>query len=263
MSANFNLVLSGGAALGYAHVGVIKRLYELNRHPQEIVGTSMGAIVAGAYALQLSQNEFLKLFDEFSNIFKWLRISFSDASIIDNEKIYRILDSVFGDMKISQSPTPLKIVTTNFDSGEIRLFSQDDDIAIKDAILASMSIPAIFPQVQIQDQFYVDGYLGANLGLKYLSDTTIPTLAVDVMGRNSLSPYTKDKYRFFGHTKAIIKNMERSMRLMMINQTQMIIEDFKGELILIEPELHTFKTSHFNKYKKIKKAGYRSALEIL
>jgi len=260
---DFNLVLSGGAALGYAHIGVIKRLYELDRYPQEIVGTSMGAIVGGVYALKLPKEEFLKLFDEFNSIFKWLRISFSDASIIDSQKIYTILDRQFGDMRVSQTPIPIKIVATNFESGEMRVFGKGDDIALKDAILASMSIPAIFPQVQIDDTFYVDGYLGANLGLEYLSNKSILTVAVDVMGANSLSPFVKDKYRFFGHTKAVIKNMERAMRLMMINQTKTIVENFEGELMLIEPKLHKFKTSHFQKYKKIKKAGYRSAVERL
>jgi NTE family protein len=263
IESRFNLVLSGGAALGYAHVGVVQRLYELDRIPQEIVGTSMGAIVGSAYALGLSKKDFLDLFDEFSNIFKWFRLSFSDASLIDNDKIYAILESVFGDMTVSQVPIPLKIVASNFNSGEIRIFCKDDDIAIKDAVLASMSIPALFPQVEIKGEFYVDGYLGANLGINHLSNSSIQTIAVDVMGLNSLAPYVKDKYSFFGHTKAIIKNMERAMRLMMINQTKMIVEDFQGELLLLQPNLHKFKSSHFTRYKKIKEVGYQSAVEIL
>jgi len=263
MDREFNLVLSGGAALGYAHVGVIKRLYELEMQPKEIVGTSMGAIIGSVYALNLSKKEFLSIFNEFSNIFKWLKLSFSNASVIDSIKIYRILEGVFGDRMISESPIDLKIITANFDDGSLRIFSKNDDIAIKDAVLASMSIPALFPQVEIDEEFYVDGYLGANLGLNYLSDTSIQTIAIDVMGRNSLTPFVKDQYHFFGHTQAVIKSMERAMRLMMINQTQMIIKDFKGELLLIEPTLQKFKSSHFHKYKKIKKAGYKSALERL
>jgi NTE family protein len=256
---NFNLVLSGGAALGFAHVGVIKRLYELDRFPEQIVGTSMGAIIGSVYALKLPQEEFLRIFSEFSNIFKWIKISFSNASLINSSKIYKIIESVFGEMKMAQSPIPLKLIATNFDNGEVRIFSRHDDIAIKDAILASMSIPVIFPQVKIDESYYVDGYLGANLPLSYLDDITIPTIAVDVMGKNSLAPFIKEEYTFFGHTKAIIKTLERSMRLMMINQTKKTIEDFEGELLLIEPHLHKFKSTHFNKFKKIKKAGYKSA----
>jgi len=157
---NFNLVLSGGAALGFAHVGVIKRLYELDRFPEQIVGTSMGAIIGSVYALKLPQEEFLRIFSEFSNIFKWIKISFSNASLINSSKIYKIIESLFGEMKMAQSPIPLKLIATNFDNGEVRIFSRHDDIAIKDAILASMSIPVIFPQVKIDESYYVDGYLG-------------------------------------------------------------------------------------------------------
>jgi len=262
-NSEFNLVLSGGAALGYAHIGVIKRLYELDLSPREIIGTSMGAIVGAVYALDLSKEEFLDIFEEFSSIFKWIKISFSDASLIDSAKIYRILDGVFGDKLISELPIDLKIIATNFDNGDLRVFSKRDDILLKDAILASMSIPALFPQVAIEDDFYVDGYIGANLGLNYVSLPSIPTIAIDVMGKNSLSPFIKDKYRFFGHTKAIIKTLERAMRLMMINQTKMIVEGFKGELLLIEPSLHKYKSAHFQKYKKIKKVGYKSAFVLV
>jgi len=258
MDNNFNLVLSGGGALGYAHVGVVERLYQDNLAPVEVVGTSMGAIVAGVYALGLSQDKFIEIFDEFSNIFKWLRVSFSNSSIIDSRKIYKILKEIFEDREIKDTIIPLKIIASNFDTGEIRVFDRDDNIYIRDAILASMSIPAVFRQIEIENQFYADGYISANLPINYVSNQNIDTLAVDVMSLNSIDKFLKDDYHFFGHTKSIIKTLERTVRLMTINQTKDAISLYRGKLILIEPKLSYYKTASFHRYKEIKDIGYSS-----
>jgi len=254
----FNLVLSGGGALGYAHVGVIERLYQHSLTPLEVVGTSMGAIVAGVYSLGFSQDKFITLFDEFSNIFKWLRVSFSNSSIIDSRKIYKILTEVFEDRVMKDTIIPLKIIASNFDTGEIKVFDKNDDIFIRDAILASMSIPAVFRQVEIDNEFYADGYISANLPINYVLNQDIETLAVDVMSSNSIDKFVKDDYRFFGHTKSIINTLERTVRLMTINQTKDAIKIYRGKLILIEPKLSNYKTASFHKYKEIKDIGYDS-----
>ena len=258
INREFNLVLSGGGALGYAHVGVIDRLYQNGLTPVEIVGTSMGAIVGGVYSLGFSHNKFIEIFDEFSNIFKWLRVSFSNSSIIDSRKIYKILREIFEDRKLSDTIIPIKIIASNFDTGEIRVFGRDDNIYLRDAILASMSIPAVFRQVRIENQFYADGYISANLPINYLSNQDIDTLAVDVMSPNSIDKFEKDYYKFFGHTKSIIKTLERTVRLMTINQTKDAINVYKGKLILIEPNLSHYKTASFHRYKEIKDIGYNT-----
>ena len=261
ISEEFNLVLSGGGALGYAHVGVIDRLYQNNLSPVEIVGTSMGAIVGGIYSLGFSHHKFIEIFDKFSNIFKWLRVSFSNSSIIDSRKIYKMFIEIFGDKKLSDTTIPIKIIASNFDTGEIRIFDKNDNIYLRDAILASMSIPAVFRQVKIDKEFYADGYISANLPINYLSNQDIDTLAVDVMSSNSIDRFQKDDYKFFGHTKSIIKTLERTVRLMTINQTKDAINLYRGKLILIEPNLSHYKTASFHRYKEIKDIGYDAMVD--
>ncbi len=259
LNKNFNLVLSGGGALGYAHVGVVEKLYENSLIPKEIIGTSMGSIVGAIFALKLSKSEFIRMFNEFSNMFKWLSISFSNSSAIDNKKIYKIFDMVFADKKIKDMPIDIKIISTNFDNAEIRVFDKNDDIYIKDAILSSMSIPGLFQQIELENKFYVDGFIGANLPINYVSDNSIDTLAIDVMSIKSIKPFKKSEYKFFGHTKAIIKSLNRTIRLMAISQTKEAIKNYKGgNLILIQPNLQGFRTASFHKYKRIKNIGYLS-----
>ncbi len=255
---DFNLVLSGGGALGYAHVGVVERLYQNDLTPIELVGTSMGSIVAGVYSLGLSKNQFIDIFDEFSNVFKWFSVSFSNSSIVDSRKIYKILTKIFGDKTINDTLIPLKIVASNFDTGEIRVFDREDNIYIRDAILASMSIPAVFAQVKIENDFYADGYISANLPINYVSNQNIQTLAIDVMSPNSIDRFIKDDYNFFGHTKSIINTLERTVRLMTINQSKEAIKNYRGELILIEPKLSNYKTASFHKYSEIREIGYQA-----
>ena len=69
---NFSLVLSGGGALGIAHLGVIKELEEKNIKPNELIGTSMGGIVCACLSIGMNEKEIYTNIKEFSNIFNWI-----------------------------------------------------------------------------------------------------------------------------------------------------------------------------------------------
>ena len=78
----FTLVLSGGGALGIAHIGVIEDLEKENiNKPSEIIGTSMGGIVGACLSIGMTSNEIYKLVEEFSKVNKWsyIRTSASTA----------------------------------------------------------------------------------------------------------------------------------------------------------------------------------------
>ena len=77
---------------------------------------------------------------------------------------------------------------TDFLTGAPRIFGPGDDVPLKDALLASMAIPVIFPPVRIEDRPHVDGYLAANLPVEHVSDPGGPVLAVDVIDPGILPP---------------------------------------------------------------------------
>jgi len=113
-----------------------------------------------------------------------------------------------------------------------------------------MAIPGIFSEKIIDGTVYADGFLCENLGLKEAKENLI--LAVDVLGFNSYTPELPDN---LFKTQNVIEMMEKSLRLLMLNQTKLIKESIDKEIILLEPETKDFKTYHFHKVEEIFSKG--------
>lgn len=246
----FTLVLSGGGALGIAHLGLIHDLEKKELIPAEIIGTSMGSIIGACVAIGMKERQIYALFIEFSNIFNWIKFSLNGNSIIKSEKIENILDNIFHNMKIKETKIPLKLIATNILSGDIKVFSSNDNAKIKDAILASMAIPGIFEEKKIDNIIYSDGFLCENLGINQAAYDDI--LAVDVVGKNS---FTIEMPNNFFKTNNILEMFEKSMRILIYNQTKLILANSAKNIVLIEPVTKEYKTFHFHKYAEIRKLG--------
>ena len=246
----FSLVLSGGGALGIAHLGVIADLQKNSLAPREIVGTSMGGIIGACVAIGLSAKQILNILEEFANVTKWIKFSFSGNSIVDSSKIEKIFIEIFGNKSFKDVDIPLKIIATNIANGQKRVFSKDDNILIKDALLATMAIPGIFSEKEIDGIVYADGFLCENLGLNEASFDTI--LAVDVLGFNSFEKGLPDN---FFKTSNVLEMFEKSMRLLIYNQTNLIKKSINKKLFLLDVETKDYKTYHFHKVKEIKELG--------
>jgi NTE family protein len=248
--SNFSLVLSGGGALGIAQLGVIEDLEKNNIIPCEIIGTSMGGIIGACIAIGLKEKQIYTLFAEFSNLINWVKFSFKGNSLIKNDKLDAIFTKIFGNLKMKDTKIPLKLIATNIENGDIKVFCKKDNILIKDAVLATMAIPGIFEEKMIDGKIYADGFLCENLGINQAKKKNI--LAVDVLGINS---FEHNLPKNFFKTKNIIDMFEKSIRLLMYNQTKTNLQSSKKQIYLIEPDTKEFKTFHFHKYKKIKKVG--------
>ena len=249
-SNKFSLVLSGGGALGIAELGVISDLEKENLVPSEIIGTSMGSIIGACVSIGIKEKDIYSLFVEFSNIFNWVKFSFFGNSIIKSSKIENILNNIFFDMKMKDTKIPLKIIATNIVDGTIKVFSSSDDIKIKDAVLASMAIPGIFEEKEINEVIYNDGFLCENLGINQAIHENI--LAVDVLGKNSFLKQMPDN---FFKTSNVLEMFEKSMRILIYNQTKNILKYSKKNIYLIEPDTKRHKTFHFHKYKELRELG--------
>ncbi|HFU77851.1 MAG TPA: patatin-like phospholipase family protein, partial [Epsilonproteobacteria bacterium] len=120
---NFTLVLSGGGALGIAHLGV---LHDLEKHhiiPSEIVGTSMGGIIGACMAIGLKEEEIYAYMRDFSSMLNWVKFSLLGNAIVDNTKIKNIFNTIFKDKKMSDVKIPLKLIATNLKTGHKRTFT--------------------------------------------------------------------------------------------------------------------------------------------
>lgn len=255
---HFTLVLSGGGALGIAHLGVLHDLQEQQLTPSEIVGTSMGGIIGACMAIGLKEKEILEHIKAFSSVSKWIKFSLSGNAIVDNSKIETIFTNIFQDKKMQDTSIPLKLIATNLISGHKKVFTEDDNIYIKDAVLATMAIPGIFDEHMIEGKHYGDGFLCENLGVNEASYNTV--LAVDVLGKNS---FEQNMPNNFFKTANVMQMFEKSMRFLIYNQTQTHIKNSDKNIILIEPDTKSFNTFDFHKYEKIRALGLELTKYIL
>lgn len=157
------LALGGGAARGFAHIGVIQVLEEAGIKPDLVVGTSAGSLVAALYANGKTSAELANLaltMDEGA-ITDW---AFPSRGLIRGEALARFVRDQTGNKLIEQMKMPLGIVATDLDSGAGMLFQRGDTGT---AVRASSSVPAVFQPVKIGDREYVDGGLVSPVPVRY------------------------------------------------------------------------------------------------
>jgi NTE family protein len=218
--------------------------------PKEVIGTSMGGIIAASIAIGMSEKEIYEQVKNFSNIFSWVKFSMSGNAFVLNHKIEAIFKNIFNDRKMSDVEIPLKIIATNLHSGNKRVFTSDDDTLITDAILSTMAIPGIFEEHIIDGKIYGDGFLCENLGITEASLNSV--LAVDVMGQHSFEQSMPDN---FFKTANMLEMFEKSMRLLIYNQTLTNLKNSSKNIKLIEPITKEYKTFHFHKHESIRNLG--------
>ncbi len=247
---NFTLVLSGGGALGIAHLGILHDLEERNIMPKEIVGTSIGGIIGACMAIGMKEKEIHAHIKNFAGIFKWIKLSFFGNAIVDNDKIAKIFEDIFQDRKMKDTQIPLKLIATNLQDGNKRVFSAEDDVTIKDAILCTIAIPGIFEEHSIDGDIYGDGFLCENLGIN--EATFDDVIAVDVLGRNAFQRVMPDN---FFKTANVLEMFEKTMRLLIFNQSQTHIRNSSKNIYLLEPNTKEYKTFDFHKSEEIRNLG--------
>ena len=157
------LALGGGAARGFAHIGVIQALEENGIKPDLIVGTSVGSLVAALYASGRNGAALEALADSMdeSAFTDW---AFPGRGLIRGEALARYVRERTAGRQIEQMRVPLGIVATDLDSGQGILF-QNGDPGV--AVRASSAVPAVFQPVRIGTREYVDGGLVAPVPVRY------------------------------------------------------------------------------------------------
>lgn len=179
-----SLVLGGGAAKGFAHIGVIKVLKEYGIEPNLIVGTSMGAIIGGAYASGLKPEEMEEFASKITNnkvidfnLFSMIK----NGYVLNGKKLEKLIHNLLGDVKHEDLKTPFVAVATELSSG--KQINLKKGLVYKN-VLASSAIPAVFPSVEIDGKILSDGglkdNLPANIARKIKPEGII--LSIDVIG---------------------------------------------------------------------------------
>ena len=157
------LALGGGAARGFAHIGVIQVLEESNIRPDLVVGTSAGSLVAALYASGHSGADLAALAESMDET-AFADWSYPGRGLIRGEALAKYVHDQTGGRLIEQMRMPLGVVATDLDSGQAILFQRGD---AGSAVRASSAVPAVFQPVRIGAHEYVDGGLVAPVPVRF------------------------------------------------------------------------------------------------
>jgi NTE family protein len=240
------LALGGGAARGFAHIGVIQVLEEAGIKVDLVAGTSAGSLVAALYASGLSGREMALLAENMDEgaITDW---AFPTRGLIRGEALARYVREKTGGKQIEQMKLPLGIVATDLADGSGILFRRGDAGA---AVRASSSVPAVFQPVKIGNREYVDGGLVAPVPVRYARQMGAElVIAVDISSPPDEKPGS-DAIRMLLQTFSI---MGRS-----INNYELRDAD-----VVIRPKLDGVGSADFGARKRAVQAGREAALIAL
>ncbi len=243
-SRKVGLALSGGSALGMAHIGVIKALQEQAIPIDFVSGTSAGALVAAAVAFEVPLNKMI----EVSKKLNWKNISvfgYSKMGLNSNKPLEEIVEEMVGKEKIENARLPLAIVATDIDTGEEIVFREG---SVAKAVMASTCIPGFYTPVEIKGKRFVDGGLVENL----------PLSPLEAMGAKIKIGVNLESHKKFRKVKNVLDVIKNSYTIMM--KPQSLFLEKKSEIILIKPRLEKFQASDFEKIEDLMQAGYDAAL---
>lgn len=158
------LALSGGGVRGISHLGVLKALNEVGVFPNQISGSSAGAIVGVMYCQGYSPDEVLKIVVE-TNYFKLMRPAISWKGLFNLDSLSELLKTYLPVNEFSALKIPLHVVATDIGKGEAVYF---DSGSLIEPILASCCIPGMFEPIAYDSRYLVDGGVLNNLPIEPL-----------------------------------------------------------------------------------------------
>jgi NTE family protein len=276
------LVLSGGGALGLAHIGVLKVLEELQVPVDCVVGTSMGALVGGTWATGVSPQQMEKVITEtdLESLFDDQPPRSEVSQQIKNDSYKPLFDFTLGyndgvqlpsgasagykfelflkeligtgasisNLNFDDLPTPYRATATDLETGELRVFYRGE---LPRIMRASMSLPGVIAPTEIDGRVYVDGGLVRNLPVDIARN-----LCGDVIIAVNLG--TKPKSR--QEINSSIDVAVQSIVLLTEQNVRNSLDELSADDILIVPDLEEFDSSAFSSQQEIIERGVRAAL---
>ncbi len=234
------LALGGGAARGFAHVGVIQVLEEAGIRPVLVAGTSAGSLVAAMYASGKTGAQLQRLSEtmEEAAIADWTLPLFN-RGVFRGEALARYVNSQVGGRLIENLTLPLGIVATDLHSGNSVLFQRGDTGA---AVRASSAVPAVFQPVKISGRDYVDGGLVSPVPVRYAREMGAElVIAVDI----SSEPEGNPANDILGVLMQTFVIMAKS-----INSVELRLAD-----VVVQPSLRQVGSSDFSARRRSIEAG--------
>jgi NTE family protein len=242
------LALGGGAARGFAHVGVIQVLEEAGLRPELLAGTSAGSLVAALYASGMSGAELQRVAEsmEEAALTDWT-LPLLSRGVFRGEALARYVNAQLKNRLMEQLVLPLGIVATDLHSGEAVLFQRGD---VGMAVRASSAVPAVFLPVMVSGREFVDGGLVAPVPVRFARQMGAElVVAVDISTPPEGNPAT-DTFKVLLQTFAI---MGRT-----INNYELKTAD-----LVVRPSLVGVGSADFGSRRRAIEAGRAALLAML
>ncbi len=240
-----SLVLSGGAAKGIAHIGVLKALEELGIEVKRLSGTSAGAIVSVFYAYGYSPPEMMEIL-EGVNWLKLFKLKPPKFGLIGWERAGTFLKSYIKVGRIEELGKPVSLCAVDLYTGRPLYFSEGE---LEPLLFGSCAIPGIFEPVRYGDYLLVDGGIMNNLPVEPCEEYEEPIICVDVL------PITKEE-----KIRNIFDVLVRSFFLAVRSNSE---RRRKHCDLVITPDLSDISPLDVRKAKEIFLRGYLDTLRVL
>jgi len=281
LSPRIGLVLSGGGARGAAHVGVLKVLEEMRIPIAAVAGTSMGALVGGAYASDVTverlEEELISA--DWDNLFvdeppradwpmrrkddteqpTWdftVGVSAGRVTLPKGAVAGQKIELFFADLlkggelveNFDELPIPFRAVATDLENGDMRVFAHG---SLPTAMRASMSLPGFFAPIEIDERLYVDGALVRNLPVDVARRMGVDlVVAVNVGGTYLPRDQLETVVGVMGQVVAILTEQNVKRSLAQIDPSRDV---------LITPDLGDIGSGDFKRAADAIAAGERAA----
>jgi NTE family protein len=236
------LALGGGAARGFAHIGVLEILEGLAIRPEWVIGTSAGSLVGALYAsgMPLSELKRQALALDEADLGDW---TITGRAPLKGEALERLVNRLIGNKAIESFPIKYAAVATDLFNGKPIYFVRGN---AGQAVRASSSVPGVFEPVVIRGRDYVDGGLVS----------PIPVSAARALGARKVIAVDISAKPRFQETDSIPKVMLQTFAIM---GQQLAAYELARADVVISPEVGDLGSSDFSQRLRAVSEGVRSA----
>ncbi len=243
---NTGIVLSGGGARGFSHLGVLQALNEAGIFPDCISGTSAGSIAGAFYADGYKPMEILEILSKNKRL-DYLSFAIPKDGLLEMNGMVKIIEKhlrakTFKDLKI-----PLYVAATDLNHGKIKYFHHG---SVVEAVIASSSIPVVFKPHIINNIYYVDGGVMDNLPI-----TPLENKCKRIIG-SYVNPVGKQD-----HFPNLFVIAERTFSLGVAKDIKAKAKRF--DLFIEPPELEKYNILNPDKALEIYEIGYKATQRAL
>ncbi|OQP50322.1 hypothetical protein A4H97_00295 [Niastella yeongjuensis] len=240
------IVLSGGGVRGFAHLGLLQALEELQIQPYAISGVSAGAIVGALYAAGHTPHKILDLLKN-NSYFGWSSFLLNKDGLFSMKVLRKALQTLIPIDSFESLDKNLYITATDLANNETVTFSKGP---LVEPVIASASVPVIFEPVRINDHILVDGGLLNNFPVEPLENICDQLIGSYV---NNI-PKGLDNGKRIGKMHMIEKCFHMAISPVVYSKAERVD-------LFLEPDLHEFGMFDVNKADQIYETGYNTAMK--